>query len=88
MNFISGNKTGSSYYTGDKNKLYNVMGLARYGVKLWDGTILLEAVVKWGAGFEPLIIEDKWYPVLFDVEKEGRYPSPEEWAGWIKDFIR
>ncbi len=71
----------------DKNKLYNVMGIARWGVEIGSSKVLLESLYKPSGEFIPLEVESGWYPVLFDVEKEGRYPTKEEWNCWIRDYI-
>jgi hypothetical protein len=67
-------------YATDKNKLYNVMGMARWGVRTPTG-ILFESMDL--AGGEFLAFETQIeYPILFDVAAAGRYPTSAEWTSW------
>jgi hypothetical protein len=65
----------------DTTKLYNFKGIPRYGRKNAFGITTFEQMDLAGGTY--LEVEtDIDYPILFDVQLEGRYPSGDEWAAW------
>jgi hypothetical protein len=79
--------TDTPQYATDRNKLYNVMGIARWGISDPTGLISFESLDL--AGGDHIAFTSKVeYPILFDVSKMNRYPSAKEWAKWNSSVFK
>lgn len=68
----------NNMYTNDKNKLYKINNLLRWGVDTPEG-IYLEETIKHGAVFLGYLTQVQLTPI-FVVADHNRYPTKEEFS--------